>query len=486
MATSFVFVLLGLMSHLVGASEFLKPSKEIVESLSEEDIRTSLLEEVEAAMGTGTAKNRYSEIKAMLEPIFAALPKNQYGHLNHAAVGYALHRLFVLRHGWHIRGLDAKAGQHNSSSPAGILSGQVPAYIEDMFEQRLAGKGYGLNEVIVLASTIEHLIHDEAVSRLGNAYNVHSLPVVEPVSSVDATEVLDTYMLSYILGENIKNLTWRLDQKLKEKMSVIFLAWPQTQDFVHEIQDNITKDVEEVGFGTMARIVSVVGERFGSFQDLECRELKDKLVKMEWRGTGRVLLSDFYKPALEGVWTFQESPAYLRSLGLLDETDPEQPSLLIPNYITSEANCIASSGFYTVCCKNECEGLLGHLEKAIGHYEAKPQVISDIITELNSSTVSGTFKVSANLRQRLDDIAVNHNGMVPLHGRLFAQWMHHVYPRECPYPHYAGNSDSELPDEYVDAKSEFARASKEEMVSLVEAGGSSKKSQAITIFLWRR
>jgi hypothetical protein len=296
---------------------------------------------------------------------------------------------------------------------------------------------------------------------------------------MDATEVLDTYMLSYILGENIKNLTWRLDQRLKERMSAIFLAWPQTQDFVREIQHNVTNDDDDdVSFGAMARIVSLVGERFGSFQDLECRELKDKLVKMEWRGTGRVLLSDFYKPALEGVWTFQESPAYLRSLGLLDETDLEQPSLMIANYITSEANCIASSGFYKVCCKNECEGLLGHLEKAIGHYEAKPKVISDIITELHFSTASGAHKVSANLRQRLDDIAANHNGMVPLHGRLFGQWMHHVYPRECPYPRYTGNADSELPDEYVDATSADARASKEEMLTLVEAGDNGKKNQA--------
>jgi len=56
--------------------------------------------------------------------------------------------------------------------------------------------------------------------------------------------------------------------------------------------------------------------------------------------------------------------------------------------------------------------------------------------------------------------------------------MHHVYPRECPYPHYSGNTDSELPDEYVDAKSTFARASKEEMVMLIEAGDVGKKSQA--------
>merc|ERR1719410_2113414 len=29
----------------------------------------------------------------------------------------------------------------------------------------------------------------------------------------------------------------------------------------------------------------------------------------------------------------------------------------------------------------------------------------------------------------------------PQHGRLFAQWLHHVYPLECPYPHEAGTTN---------------------------------------------
>merc|ERR1719247_3511717 len=117
---------------------------------------------------------------------------------------------------------------------------------------------------------------------------------------------------------------------------------------------------------------------------------------MEYRGTGRVKLADFYKPALDGSWTFQESVGYLRSLGLLDETDASQPSVMIANYIVSHANCIASSGFYSVCCKNECEGLLGHLEQKIGAPEAKPATISVLISNVPSPTVT---KVSSSLLQ---------------------------------------------------------------------------------------
>merc|ERR1719456_235158 len=182
-------------------------------------------------------------------------------------------------------------------------------------------------------------------------------------------------------------------------MPDIFLAWNDTQKFVHGIRKNVTQSEGRADFASLAKTAEVVGEQFGSFQDFECRQLKDKLVKVEYRGTGRVKLSDFYKPALDGSWTFQESVGYLRSLGLLDESEPDHPSVMIANYITSHANCIASSGFYSVCCKNECEGLLGHIEQNIGTSEAKPAIITNLIANLPSSTVTTAYKVSANLRQ---------------------------------------------------------------------------------------
>merc|ERR1719440_2157770 len=52
--------------------------------------------------------------------------------------------------------------------------------------------------------------------------------------------------------------------------------------------------------------------------------------------------------------------------------------------------------------------------------------------------------------------------MVPLHGRLFAQWMHHVYPRECPYPHLSGTVENMNPTEFKVQSSDVS-ATKEEM-----------------------
>merc|ERR1719401_708419 len=60
-----------------------------------------------------------------------------------------------------------------------------------------------------------------------------------------------------------------------------------------------------------------------------------------------------------------------------------------------------------------------------------------------SSTVPADRELHPILVARLEEIAKHHGGRVPLHGRLFAQWMHHAYPRECPYPHLSGTVRSQ-------------------------------------------
>merc|ERR1719218_28196 len=142
--------------------------------MSEEEIQTSLLAEVEGTFGEGAASSRVKQLETALGPIYAALPKNEKGYLGHSTVRYALHRLFVQRHGWVIKGLDTAGGHRNSTASAGLLKEQVPSYIQNLFEQRLGGRGFGLHELGVLAATIEHLVHSEAIKRLGQAFKVHN------------------------------------------------------------------------------------------------------------------------------------------------------------------------------------------------------------------------------------------------------------------------------------------------------------------------
>ena len=70
-------------------------------------------------------------------------------------------------------------------------------------------------------------------------------------------------------------------------------------------------------------IVEEIGNRFGIFQQQECASMREKLLALDMRQTGRVLLSDFYRVGLQGVWNFVEGIDYLRHIGVLDESDPK-------------------------------------------------------------------------------------------------------------------------------------------------------------------
>merc|ERR1719488_116911 len=158
--------------------------------MSEEDVQTSLLAEVEGTFGEGSASSRVMQMETMLGPIYAALPKNSQGYLGHSTVRYALHRIFVQRHGWVIKGLDSAGGHRNSTSGATLLKEQVPAYIQDLFEKRLGGRGFGLHELSVLAATIEHLVHSETIKRLGDTLKLHEQLATSTFSEREADDVL--------------------------------------------------------------------------------------------------------------------------------------------------------------------------------------------------------------------------------------------------------------------------------------------------------
>jgi len=433
-------------------------------SISKEEVQSSLLEEIEGSLGSGNAWKRLHEIEGQLQQMYAALPKNEHGGLSHSVVRYALHRLFVQRHGWLVKGLDPAGGSFSDSSPARILKNRASSYIQELFEQRLRGKGLSLHELSVFAATIEHLIHNEAVRRLGEALRLHKILPTSTLSETEADDVLDTYTMAYILGHDLKNMTLAQAKDLCAQMPQLYLAWNDTREFMRGVRHNITAltPKHEIDFGTLANVAQTAGEHFGSFQDAECHEMKAKLVAMEDRGSGRVRLADFYKPALKGAWQFQESVGYLRQLGLLDEVDPANPRVIIVNYLVAKSNCIADSSFYSVCCMNECEALMGRIEEHIAAPEAPVERVASIVAKLPSSSVIAPRLLPSVLLDRLNAIAEAHYGTVPIHGRLFAQWMHHAFPRECQYPHLSGTTNPQAADDFED-KGHKSTASVDEM-----------------------
>merc|ERR1719373_971221 len=304
--------------------------------------------------------------------------------------------------------------------------------------------------------------------------------------------ILDTYMTGYILGEDLSKKTAEEVIYTKLDMPYLFMAWPATQEFVRGVRKNITlsegtaeqKTSGALDFSLIARVAERVGEQFGRFQDHECHQMKSALLAMEQQGTGRVRLADFWKSALDGGWVFQESFKYLQHLGVLDESDTQNPRIMIANYVSSQSNCIASSSFYSVCCMDECESLLGKLEEQIASPEATSTRIAEIVAKLSSSSVTAPRVLSRSLLSRLDEVAAGHGGAIQLHGRLFAQWMHHAFPRECPYPHVSGTTNPQTPDEWMENSGEETFATKEEMQDIVDQAKNQTEELAIDSLPW--
>merc|ERR1719420_738192 len=96
---------------------------------------------------------------------------------------------------------------------------------------------------------------------------------------------------------------------------------------------------------------------------------------------------------------------------------------------------------------------MGEIEIAIDAPSALPDAIISVVGKMTSQTTLDDDEpahLTPALLSQLEQIAKNHGGLVPLHGRLFAQWLHYVFPRECPFPHKIGAVSSATPGEYGD------------------------------------
>jgi len=418
-------------------------------------------------------KARYGKPSSVMEelrPLFVAMPKNQHGKLEPSVVRYALHRYFAQKHGWHLKGLEAAGASWNASSPMAITKDQAPALIQDLFEQRVHGEGLDLNELAAFAATMSDLVRAEVAS---DVQHIIRYPRVGDGGSLSRDQfeeqVLEVFLVAFVNGFHSESWEYAQDKRDVEDTFVGWedlLMWAgdlhRSFDFFQRSRKN--PFVESRAFEDDIDFMVELVQKFGDFQRNECRNLKDELIKLEEHGSGRVRLSSFWSGARDDKWPFRETKQYLRDLGALDETHPQMPTVIIANYLHGKSNCMDPSDFFDVCCIDECEGLMAEVERSVAGPLSSPGRLAEIVSTLPSDTVEAPRNLSSVQLGRLDEIAEHHNGQVPLHGRLFAQWMHHAYPRECPLPHASGTTSPHTPDDWIEAKDkETVEASIEEI-----------------------
>jgi hypothetical protein len=427
--------------------------------------------EVESAMGAMLGcgnpvdKDHISKIEAELFPMWRTLPKNSYGRVERRTLRYLAHRHFMKKSSLLVRGFEPSRPVNQSHwGAADILSQQVPAYVESRLESERALKhGFSLNDAAFMIVMLEKLIFDSESTLLEQAYAAASQLTTSSLSHKSLSAILENYMVHWLMGDDQEGI--QILMKNRTLLSRAFPHWNQliafaegqlkTLEFARQASGQKNALSGEFSFDDAHAVVGGITKSFSSFWESECASMKTQLVEMDTLGTGRVKLSKFYGTGLDADWRFGESEGYLRELGALDETSRWLgKQVIIPNYMQAASNCIVSTAHYLVCCVNECESLLGEIEQAVGSSVATPNEILALVGNMTSQTTLDDDEppmLKGSLTSQLEDIGRKNGGVVPLHGRLFAQWLHYTFPRECPFPHKTGTATSSTPSEFGDS-----------------------------------
>jgi len=441
----------------------------LVQQLNEDvdaaSFQSDLMEAMGEALGCGgqVSPTQLDQIRKSLTPTWVSLQKNQHGRVDRSSFRYLARRYFM-GSGLHIRGFEASRPVNSSHwGPADILSQKVPGYVESVLDsQDVQERGFSLEDGVTLIATLTQLIFDSESTTLEKVYRKQHKLLTSVLSKIGLNMVLKEYMLFWLMGGDEELVAEVLNDEAQ--LTEVLPRWPDIQFFVEgqiKLFDNHRDHAgsrmlkaSRYTFQDAHEIVGEITRSFALFWESECDMMKMELVAMDKRGTGRVPLSSFYGAALDSQWRFGESEGYLLELGAIDDTSMWYgKQVIIPNYMQGTSNCIVSTRHYHVCCLNICDGILSEIEEALKSPTALPSDILELVEEMNAPSSiedEGRPNLRPEMRKQLEEVAVQNGGMVPLHGRLFAQWLHFVFPRECAFPHMTGLTSALSPYEYGD------------------------------------
>jgi len=401
---------------------------------------------------------RLDSIEMAMWQTFQAVPKTSQGRLSTVASRHMIRNYFAATHGWIINGLEQHAMNTHVTDvhQSTILRDRVPQLVEDLLVAKRAGLGLSLTDVVAMAAALEQLIFDETLELLEVAYafNMHSQSGL--VNQEDLHNILDSYMLLFEQG-SVANLTDAAKHHLiKQKRLKQNTNWHNVRIYVQDTVKNIEymqKDIRNpwapsiYSFEQVAEIAQYLIQGYGRVQDAECRGMTQALAQLDPKRTGRIALHIFYSQPHTADYQFKESAFYLQQVGAMDKGGGV-PSVRIANYVQGPSNCMAHSSYYSVCCLVACDGLMRDLEGSIRAPQVLPEQLLLLVGNISSPSVEAPRSLSPDLVSKLYTIADRHGGMVPLHGRLFAQWMHLAFPQECPFPYLTDDPELMRPSHW--------------------------------------
>jgi len=430
-------------------------------------------------------------MEAAMQGTYNALPKNKHGLLSRNAVAYLVQKYTMQEYHYSIRGSGPKPATADRSAnnyPRSSQQTSVPEMLENLIESRQGGRGFALRDAASLVIMMRKLVMDlsetlvhEALFVLTNmsmlTWNeaeLSSLSIPTVVKVIWAWEWLQWHGADKDMALFVDHMT--LPTHIMDEFGKLAMTLMETKFFRERHSRNPFR-ARTLSMADTVQLAFEATQAMGMWQDHDCKTMKRYLRNLDPEDDGRVPLDTVYnQPQVydtngEIVFRFSESRDFLHSIGGLDESDPSNPQVLISNYVLGPANCYKSLAFHTFCCLNECDAVLTGVERSVGGPSAQPDVILPLLENLTTSSMDEPRPLSTGLVAKLSGIAAVNGGMVPLHGRLFAQWLHFAFPHECPYPHItqkdgAGNS---LSTSYFQGAAEAtAQWTDDEMLPLIE------------------
>lgn len=418
----------------------------------EKDFGEALLQQLEETLSgskhSQETEQNLVEIEDELRPLFVALPKNNRNALEGAYARYALHRFFAGRYGWQVKGLEmGSTGWDVKSGAVDVMGDRLPPRMRKLFFARLESHGFELRDLAVLAAVLDSMFRSDVHDRLHVVYDFLEHRPTDVLNESQASEVAQTYLATLIIGKPIEELDLQ-DVRISQSTWVQFGRRDHVEDTLQKATEEAANkyDFQKFDWEAMTASLFTFGKKLGHSENQECQNMKSSLVRQETsKGSGLVRYSDFYKTGAN----FEETLGELRSMRALDETNPNEPKVIIPNYVMGATNCISPAGFYSICCLDECEELMSKIEHHFAAPAASPKALAFFVA--NGS-------LAPDLLQTLEALAMDNGGMVPFYDNKFANWLHHVFPRECPDPRQTDRFDSSLRYVMQDAKEGVASA----------------------------
>eukprot|EP00928_Gymnodinium_smaydae_P049310 TRINITY_DN33091_c0_g1_i1.p1 TRINITY_DN33091_c0_g1~~TRINITY_DN33091_c0_g1_i1.p1 ORF type:complete len:574 (+),score=97.94 TRINITY_DN33091_c0_g1_i1:120-1841(+) len=424
------------------------------------EFRMELNSAVHSAFGGGAdVAQRLEAIRSGLGPLWSALAADSQGRVDGRSLRYAAHRYLMRNRHFSIKGLEPVLRSLGASASevqeASLVSEMAPALVKQHLDSKMT-VGYSLEDAASFVLMLEELVTQQTHAMLEDAFGNS-----RTVDSSELLSLLERYFINWMLADDPEAIS--MIEENAASREEIMDDWNEISKFLegavrsHEFSQ-MRSNVSRGSWAPLRptfmiedakAIADEVTLSFGQYWNQECERVKSSLAKMEVGRTGRVRIGDFHNTALSGEWRFSESKAYLKVLGALDETSLSSgPGVIIPNYIYGTSNCIITANHYRICCLSPCEDYMSEIEKAIRSPVASADELLAVVSNLTTGLDGNNVIVSAELKAQLYQIASLHHGKISLHGRLFAQWLHYLFPRDCLYPHKAGTVSTMSPAEY--------------------------------------